>query len=82
MVKELLGGQRQKLLIVLDLIPKPKVVFLDEAESLCDWVCVLKKGKAVFYGTVEEAVADSPYDKFEDAYLWYSDEEVNDDENI
>ena len=36
----------------------------------------------VFCGTVKEAVADSPYDKFEDAYLWYSDEEVNDDENI
>jgi len=118
MVKELSGGQRQKLFIVLALIPQPKVVFLDElttgldakarrevwkilsdlkekgmtifltshfmdeVEALCDWVCILKKGKAVFYGTVEEAIAGSPYDKFEDAYLWYSDEEVNDDENI
>ena len=118
MVKELSGGQRQKLFIVLALIPQPKVVFLDElttgldaktrrevwkilsdlkekgmtifltshfmdeVEALCDWVCILKKGKSVFYGTVEEAIAGSPYDKFEDAYLWYSDEEVNDDENI
>lgn len=118
MVGELSGGQRQKLFIVLALIPQPKVVFLDElttgldakarrevwkilsdlkekgltifltshfmdeVEALCDTICILKKGKAVFYGTVEEAIAGSPYDKFEDAYLWYSDEEVNDNENI
>ena len=118
MVKELSGGQRQKLFIVLALIPQPKVVFLDElttgldakarrevwkilsdlkekgltifltshfmdeVEALCDWVCILKKGKAVFYGTVEEAIAGSPYDKFEDAYLWYSDEEASNNENI
>lgn len=118
MVKELSGGQRQKLFIVLALIPQPKVVFLDElttgldakarrevwkilsdlkekgmtifltshfmdeVEALCDTICILKKGKAVFYGTVKEAVAGSPYDKFEDAYLWYSDEEVSDNENI
>lgn len=118
MVKELSGGQRQKLFIVLALIPQPKVVFLDElttgldakarrevwkilsdlkekgltifltshfmdeVEALCDWVCILKKGKSVFYGTVEEAIAGSPYNKFEDAYLWYSDEEASNNENI
>ena len=118
MVKELSGGQRQKLFIVLALIPQPKVVFLDElttgldakarrevwkilsdlkekgmtifltshfmdeVEALCDTICILKKGKAVFYGTVEEAIAGSPYDKFEDAYLWYSDEEASNNENI
>lgn len=118
MVKELSGGQRQKLFIVLALIPQPKVVFLDElttgldvkarrevweilsdlrekgltifltshfmdeVEALCDAICVLRKGKAVFCGTVKEAIADSPYEKFEDAYLWYSDEEVSENENI
>lgn len=118
MVKELSGGQRQKLFIVLALIPQPKVVFLDElttgldakarrevwkilsdlkekgltifltshfmdeVEALCDTICILKKGKAVFYETVEEAIAGSPYDKFEDAYLWYSDEGVSENENI
>ena len=118
MVKELSGGQRQKLFIVLALIPQPKVVFLDElttgldakarrevwkilsdlkekgltifltshfmdeVEALCDTICILKKGKAIFYGTVEEAIAGSPYDKFEDAYLWYSDEGVSENENI
>ena len=97
MVKELSGGQRQKLFIVLALIPQPKVVFLDElttgldakarremwkilsnlkekgltifltshfmdeVEALCDTICILKKGKSVFYGTVKEAVESSPY---------------------
>lgn len=49
--------------------------FMDEVETLCDKILILKKGKAVFSGTVQEAVASSPYDKFEDAYLWYTDEE-------
>ncbi|WMJ78187.1 MULTISPECIES: ABC transporter ATP-binding protein [unclassified Sedimentibacter] len=118
LVKELSGGQRQKLFIVLALIPNPKIVFLDElttgldakarrevwkilfdlkrkgltifltshfmeeVEVLCDTICILKKGKAAFYGTVKEAVAGSPFDKFENAYLWYSDDEVTDYENI
>ena len=56
--------------------------FMDEVEALCDTICILRKGNAVFYGTVEKAIADSPYDNFEDAYLWYSDEEVNTNEDI
>ncbi|GAB6109985.1 ABC transporter ATP-binding protein [Fusibacter bizertensis] len=50
--------------------------FMDEVEALCDKIMILKKGKSVFYGTVQEAIAASPYEKFEDAYLWYTDEEV------
>lgn len=49
--------------------------FMDEVEILCDEILILNKGKTVFYGTVEEAIKNSPCDKFEDAYLWYSDEE-------
>lgn len=49
--------------------------FMDEVEALCDQICILKKGEIVFYGTVCEAIDNSPHDKFEDAYLWYSDEE-------
>ena len=56
--------------------------FMDEVETLCDTICILKKGQTAFYGTVREAISSSPYDNFEDAYLWYSDEEVTDDENI
>ena len=48
--------------------------FMDEVEALCDKIMILKNGESIFYGTVQEAVADSPYEKFEDAYLWYTDE--------
>ncbi len=111
-VKELSGGERQKLFIILALIPNPKLVFLDElttgldararrdvwnilsslkkqglsivltshfmdeVEALCDEILILKKGKTVFYGTVELAKKESGYEKFEDAYLWFTDEEV------
>lgn len=56
--------------------------FMDEVEALCDNICILKQGKTVFYGTVHEAIASSPYEKFEDTYLWYADEEEVQDENI
>lgn len=49
--------------------------FMDEVEALCDCICILKQGKIVFYGTVSEAINSSPYDKLEDTYLWYTEEE-------
>lgn len=56
--------------------------FMDEVEALCDKINILKNGKSIFYGTVQEAIATSPYEKFEDAYLWYTDEEENKNESI
>lgn len=50
--------------------------FMDEVEALCDKIMILKQGEKVFCGTVQEATAASPYEKFEDAYLWYTDGEV------
>ena len=50
--------------------------FMDEVEALCSKIMILKRGESVFYGTVQEAIAASPYKKFEDAYLWYTDEEA------
>lgn len=115
-VSELSGGQKQKLFIVLALIPNPKVVFLDElttgldtkarrgvwkslqelkeqgltiflsshfmdeVEILCDRIGILKDGGFVFEGTVQEAVDLSPYERLEDAYLWFTGEEETGDE--
>ncbi len=56
--------------------------FMDEVEALCDKIMILKNGETVFYGTVQEAVAASPCEKFEDAYLWYTDEEGKEHESI
>jgi ABC-2 type transport system ATP-binding protein len=56
--------------------------FMDEVEVLCDIICILKKGEPVFHGTVAEAIEKSPYDTFEDTYLWYTDEEVTENESI
>ena len=115
-VNELSGGQKQKLFIVLALIPDPRAVFLDElttgldtkarrgvwkslqelkeqgltiflsshfmdeVEILCDRIGILKDGGFVFEGTVQEAVGLSPYEKLEDAYLWFTGEEETDNE--
>lgn len=49
--------------------------FMDEVEELCDEILILQKGKTVFRGTIEEAKKESGKEKFEDAYLWFADEE-------
>ncbi len=56
--------------------------FMDEVEALCDSICILKRGKPVFFGTVREAIASGPFEKFEDSYLWYADEEEMRNETI
>ncbi|RJG25314.1 ABC transporter ATP-binding protein [Paenibacillus thiaminolyticus] len=56
--------------------------FMDEVEALCDKIMILKNGKSIFYGTVQEAVSASPYEKLEDAYLWHTDGEEEENESI
>lgn len=56
--------------------------FMDEVEALCDRVMILKNGKSIFTGTIEDAIANSPYNNFEDAYLWYTDEEERTNESL
>ncbi len=50
--------------------------FMDEVQELCDEICILKRGTAVFQGTIEQAKEKSECKKFEDAYLMLSGEEV------
>ena len=49
--------------------------FMDEVAILCDRIAILKKGQIIFEGTVDDAVARSPHDNLEDAYLWFMESE-------
>ena len=90
-VKNLSGGERQKLFmdakarrdvwkILSELKRRGLTIFLtshfmDEVEALCDQICILKEGRAVFYGTVGQAKHFSGCEDFEEAYLALSGEE-------
>ena len=50
--------------------------FMDEVEALCDEICILQKGRAVFYGTVAQAKEKSGCENFENAYLKLSGEGI------
>ena len=50
--------------------------YMEEAESLCDRIFLIKDGKKVTEGTVKNVIESSPYESLEDAYLWYMGEEV------
>ncbi len=72
---------------LLDLKEKGLTIFLtshfmDEVEILCDRICILKKGTIIFKGTTKEAIAASPFENLEEAYLWYTDEEEIENEII
>lgn len=56
--------------------------FMDEVEALCDHILILKDGRSVFSGTVQEAVAASPYKRLEEAYLWFTGEEDHLNEDL
>lgn len=53
--------------------------FMDEVEMLCDRIGILRDGSFVFTGTVQEAMEQSGREKFEDAYLWFTGEESDDE---
>ena len=110
-VSKLSGGERQKLSVVLALIGKPEIVFLDElttgldvvarrevwrtlkqlkeqgltifltthymeeAEALCDRMCIIRSGAKVAEGSIEETIAASGQRNLEEAYLFFMGEE-------
>ena len=49
--------------------------YMEEAEALCDRVCILKSGKKVAEGTIGEVVAASGQQNLEEAYLFFMGEE-------
>ena len=49
--------------------------YMEEAESLCDRIFLIKDGKKITEGTVKEVIESSPYENLEEAYLWYMGEE-------
>lgn len=54
--------------------------YLEEAESLCDRIVIMKKGKVAATGTAEELKAQSKSDSFEQAFLRITGEEDGYDE--
>ena len=49
--------------------------YMEEAEALCDRVCIIKSGKKVVEGTIEEVIAASGQRNLEEAYLFFMGEE-------
>lgn len=49
--------------------------YMEEAEALCDRVYIIKSGKKVAEGTIEEVIAASGQKNLEDAYLFFMGEE-------
>ena len=49
--------------------------YMEEAEALCDRVCIIRKGKKVVEGTISDVVAGSGKHNLEEAYLHYMGEE-------
>lgn len=67
--KQLLAMKEKGLTIVLT------SHYMDEVEALCDKILILKEGKTVFHGTIQEAIYASKKATLEDAYLYFADEE-------
>lgn len=49
--------------------------YMEEAEALCDRVCIIREGKKITQGTISEVVSGSGMKNLEEAYLYYMGEE-------
>lgn len=49
--------------------------YMEEAEALCDRVCIIKAGRKVAEGSIDEVVAASGQTNLEEAYLYFMGEE-------
>jgi ABC-2 type transport system ATP-binding protein len=111
-VSSLSGGERQKLDILLAVMHRPEVVFLDELTTgldplarrkvwqyihalknngatvlltshymdevshLCDRIAIMKHGKIIASGTVDQVIAQSGADNMDDAFIAFAQEEA------
>lgn len=67
--KQLLSMKEKGLAVVLT------SHYMDEVEALCDKILILKEGKTVFQGTIQEAIHVSEKVTLEEAYLHFAGEE-------
>ncbi len=49
--------------------------YMEEAEALCDRVCIIKSGRKAAEGTIDEVITASGQKNLEDAYLFFMGEE-------
>lgn len=49
--------------------------FMDEVEHLCDHIAILKKGKILISGTVDEVIQKSGQTNMDEAFLYFAQEE-------
>lgn len=49
--------------------------YMDEVEELCDRIAIMKQGRIVITGTVEEVKRSQDFESLEQAYLCYAEEE-------
>ena len=49
--------------------------YMEEAQALCDYVCIIKSGEKVIEGTIAEIVSASGKTDLEEAYLYFMGEE-------
>ncbi|MCE4051470.1 MULTISPECIES: ABC transporter ATP-binding protein [Bacillaceae] len=67
--KQLLAMKEKGLAVVLT------SHYMDEVEALCNEILILKEGKTVFHGTIQEAIHASEKATLEEAYLHFAGEE-------
>lgn len=53
--------------------------YMDEVETLCDRIHIIKNGKTVAEGTISDVIKSASFNNLEEAYLYYSGEEIEDE---